>query len=131
RLDLRRGCAAPWGGPWGELGLRGLEQGNGSFGSGGEPVLRREAGPQLGDLFDTERLERDADGFDLAVEIAPRESGCRRAADVVGAEDCMVMQGAHGLAEQLMAERLGRVSVTPECRDQVVETQGQWRVAGF
>src|ERR1043166_556462 len=90
-------------------------------------ILRGEACPQFGELVDRDRMQGDADLFELAVEVAAgRKPGGRRL-DVVGAEHGMVVQHAHRLAEQLVTEGLSAVVAAPERRQQVIEIERQRR----
>ena len=67
--------------------------------------------------------------LDLAVEVGGRERTQRGGADLVRAEDRMVVENAHRRPEQLMAGRLGGVVRLAIGGDEVEEIERQRRIA--
>src|SRR5580765_1740149 len=69
-----------------------LDQCDGDLVRRGQSVLSRKAGPQLRDFFERQRLEGDSNALDLAVEIAPGQRCGRGVADVVRAQNAVIVE---------------------------------------
>jgi len=123
RVDAAVRFAAPQHGKLGARRPRALDEHDVDLIGGGNAVLRLERRPELRHLLERQRLRRDPDALDLRVKIVAGQRG----ADLVGAQQRMIVEHAHRRAEPPMTQQV--VVSLAERGDQVVEVQGERRLA--